>query len=315
MKLFFTFILLTIITGDASNNLTLQLDGKTLDTIHHSKFTHRFLDETMIDEAALETYMLELEKKVYKPPKNAYIGDDDEIVKETTGRKLDKTKFIDHFYTYYFSKKPSQITIPVKYIYPTIDSELLISIRSKFISQYVTFFNSRNKERSHNIQLAAKAIDNTVIFPGEKFSFNKVVGKRTKKKGYLSAPVIVRGELSEGIGGGICQVSSTLFNAVDRAGVKIVERYSHSRKVPYVPPNRDATVSWYGPDFTFKNPHNQPILIRAKVYGGQLIIKVFSSNELKSQLREVPSAPKALPKEVHSNEGHPHQLNAEERGN
>src|SRR5690606_24482567 len=114
----------------------------------------------------------------------------------------------------------------------------------KLIGQYVTYYNSRNKNRSHNISLAAKSINNYVLFPGEVFSFNKVVGQRTISKGYMRAKVIVRGEFSEGIGGGICQVSSTLYNAADHAGLKIMQRYSHSRSVPYVPPGRDATVNW-----------------------------------------------------------------------
>ncbi|MFC0273010.1 VanW family protein [Metabacillus herbersteinensis] len=110
----------------------------------------------------------------------------------------------------------------------------------------------------------------------------------------------LKGELSEGVGGGICQVSSTLFNAVDRAGVKIIERYSHSRRVPYVPPNRDATVSWYGPDFTFSNHHNMPLLIRATVIGGQLHIMIFSSEDIDFNRGKVPSSSNILPREVHT---------------
>ncbi|WP_235715677.1 VanW family protein [Alkalihalobacillus hemicellulosilyticus] len=123
-------------------------------------------------------------------------------------------------------------------------------------------------------------MNNYVVFPGETFSFNHVVGKRTIERGYLPAPIIIRGELSEGVGGGICQVSSTLYNAVDYAHMKIIERYSHSKRVPYVPPGRDATVSWYGPDFTFQNNYNQPILIRSFIYGGQLTISLFSSDDI-----------------------------------
>ncbi len=85
--------------------------------------------------------------------------------------------------------------------------------------------------------MAAEAIDNHVVFPGESFSFNETVGERTKEKGYQRAPVIIEGELAEDIGGGICQVSSTLYNAVDIDGMEIVERYSHSRSVPYVRPD------------------------------------------------------------------------------
>ncbi|MCQ6512826.1 VanW family protein, partial [Vibrio parahaemolyticus] len=96
--------------------------------------------------------------------------------------------------------------------------------------EYVTFFSSNNKERNNNIYLAANAINNYVLFPGETFSFNKVVGERSAGKGYLPATVIVKGEYSEDLGGGICQVSSTLFNAVDNAGLKVVKRYSHSKE-------------------------------------------------------------------------------------
>jgi len=152
----------------------------------------------------------------------------------------------------------------------------------------VTSFNNSNKKRTNNIKLAVAAINNYVIFPGETFSFNRVVGKRTAAKGYLKAKVIVRGEYAEDIGGGICQVSSTLFNAVDNAGLKIVQRFSHSRKVPYIPPGRDATVSWYGPDFVFKNKYNQPVLIQAKTLGNLLIIKLYSSDVVEYDPKQVP---------------------------
>lgn len=120
--------------------------------------------------------------------------------------------------TYFYDNRPAEIEVPRLTVYPKVDSEVLADIRTQQIGRYVTYFNSFNKERSHNISLATEAINNHVVFPGETFSFNKVVGKRTAERGYLSAPVIVKGELAEGIGGGICQVSSTLFNAVDKAG-------------------------------------------------------------------------------------------------
>ena len=178
-------------------------------------------------------------------------------------------------------------------VFPRVDGELLAEIKEKPIGHYVTYYNARNRNRSHNIRLAAAAINNTVLFPGETFSFNAVVGKRTKEKGYLQAPIIVRGELAEGIGGGICQVSSTLFNATDRAGLYIVKRYSHSRNVPYVRPGRDATVSWDGPDFVFQNRYNQPILIRAQAVPGKFSwpsIPPTSSNTSRARCRTCHSA-------------------------
>lgn len=182
--------------------------------------------------------------------------------------------------------------VPKLVIHPKVDSELLANLHVRQLSSYVTYFNIKNEERSQNIALAAEALDSHVVFPGEVFSFNDTVGERTAEKGYLPAPVIVKGELYEGVGGGICQVSSTLFNAVDIAGVEILQRYSHSRRVSYVPPGRDAAVSWYGPDFTFRNIHNQPVLIRAAVTGNSLLIRIYSSDVINYEKREVPSAPK-----------------------
>src|SRR5699024_5189614 len=173
---------------------------------------------------------------------------------------------------------PTKLDVPKRPVYPEVDSELLANIHEEKIGSYVTKFKPENKERTHNIVLAAEAINNYVLFPDETFSFNEVVGKRTEAKGYKRAPVIVKGELAEDIGGGICQVSSTLYNAVDLRGVEMVARYSHSREVPYVPPGRDATVSWYGPDFVFKNHFHQPILIQAKAKDGNMIINIYSSH-------------------------------------
>jgi vancomycin resistance protein YoaR len=285
-----------------SGNLTLKHNGNVLENIHRSDYDKIPFEQVMVDTRQLHSLMNKLEKKVYVKPINASFNPHGKLISEKAGQMLDREEFIHQFYTYYFQQGETVLDIPLKSIYPKVDSELLSSIQSKQIGYYITYFNSHNKERTHNIRLAANAINGQVVLPGEAFSFNKAVGKRTSEKGYMKAPIIVKGELSEGIGGGICQVSSTLFNAVDKVGVNIVERFSHSRRVPYVPPKRDATVSWYGPDFVFKNPHSQPILIRANVYGGQLIVRIFSSERLNDHSKTVPNAPSKLPVEILSGE-------------
>ncbi|XEC97281.1 VanW family protein [Paenibacillus tarimensis] len=253
---------------------------------------------SIIDLDKLDQIMDEIDKKISREPRNAYIGENGQMMSEQPGQKLERTKFAEQFYAYYYGNGPAAFDAPLRPIYPKVDRELLAHIRTKVISQYVTYFNPRNKNRSHNIGLAAKAINSHVVFPGETFSFNRVVGIRTRDRGYLQAGVIVRGELSEGIGGGICQVSSTLFNAIDRAGLKIKERYSHSRNVPYVRPGRDATVSWGGPDFTFQNQYNQPILIRANAAYGKMFVSVYSSDVIEYKPREVPGMTrKPIPEE------------------
>ncbi|GKU78209.1 VanW family protein [Paenibacillus sp. L3-i20] len=252
----------------------------------------------LVNEDKLNTLMATIARKVEQEPVNASLDGWGKIIPEKPGNKLDRLSFKRLFYGYIMEGAPTTIEAPLRRIYPRVDSEVLSSIKVRQIGQYSTYYNNRNRNRSSNIVLASNALNNYVVFPGERFSFNFAVGERTKEKGYLRAPVIVRGELFEDIGGGICQVSSTLYNAVDRAGLTIIERYSHSRSVRYVPPGRDATVSWYGPDLVFQNPYDQPILIRTYANGGQVSVSIHSSELLELQPREVPGASKELPEEV-----------------
>lgn len=126
-----------------------------------------------------------------------------------------------------------------------------------------TSYSASNKNRSTNIRLAATAINGTVLQPGESFSFNQVVGKRTAARGYKVAGIFSGGKADTGIGGGICQVSSTLFNAALLSNMTITSRTSHGLAVSYLPAGRDATVSWGGPEFKFKNSLSYPVKITA----------------------------------------------------
>ncbi|WP_374702901.1 VanW family protein [Bacillus sp. T33-2] len=281
-------ILLLIQQIQLQNNFTVKLHGETIAVVNRTYFTP-LESMPMVDNIKLEKFTDQLEQQIYKAPVNAKVGPSGHIIPEKTGIMLNRKAFTELFYKYFYSNSPASVEVPSIITYPKVDSELLSNIGIQLLGHYVTFYNSGNKERSHNISLAAEAINSQVVFPGETFSFNKAVGRRTAAKGYLPAPIIVRGELSEGIGGGICQVSSTLFNAVDRSGLQIIERYSHSKRVPYVPPGRDATVSWYGPDFTFKNKYNQPVLIRAKAGHGQMAVFLYSAEGVNFEPRKVPS--------------------------
>ncbi|SMQ86788.1 VanW like protein [Bacillus sp. OV166] len=245
----------------------------------------------ILDTKKFKKFMDDIDQHVTKNPKNAIIDKNGNIIPEQIGYRLNRQVFTENIFSYYFNNGSSTLEVPLIAIYPRVDSELLGNIRGEKIGKYVTFFNSNKKERNNNIYLAAKAINNYVLFPGEIFSFNKVVGERTAGKGYMPATVIVNGEFSEDFGGGICQVSSTLFNAVDNAGLKVVQRNSHSREVPYVPPKRDATVSWNGPDLIFKNDYNQPILILAKSIENKLIIEIYSSDVITYTPKKVPYLP------------------------
>ncbi|HLR68042.1 MAG TPA: VanW family protein [Virgibacillus sp.] len=269
------FLVMTPLVSAAaeSDPLLVKKDGEVVQTIDPGEYAFSFI----INESKLEVLLDQLNDQVYQKPVDASLDDEGNIVSGKPGTALDKRAFELAFRKFVYQGKPSEMELPMRRVYPRVDSELLSEIREKEIGDYVTHFKKDNKERVTNIKLATDAINNQVVFPGETFSFNKTVGERTEEKGYKRAPVIEEGELTEDIGGGICQLSSTLYNAVDVKGIEIVERYSHSRSVPYVPPGRDATVSWWGPDFSFKNKLSQPILIRAKADDGEMRIKIYSS--------------------------------------
>lgn len=283
----FSFLLATqIITSP--NEITITKNGKPITRLDSMDFFHPYFDLPIMDSKKVDQIVDQLNKQYSIPPKNAQLDPNGNIIPEKAGMEIDRQALLKQVYSHYIHQKPSNIELPMRTVYPNVDSELLNDLRSLRIGLYITSFNPRNKNRSTNIKLATESINNYVVFPGETFSFNKVVGKRTKERGYLRAKVIVKGEYAEDIGGGICQVSSTLFNAVDNAGLQIVQRFSHSREVPYIPRGRDATVSWYGPDFQFKNEYNQPVLIRAKTVNGLLIIAIYSSENIQYTPRKIP---------------------------
>nr|AYQ72383.1 delta-lactam-biosynthetic de-N-acetylase [Cohnella candidum] len=281
----------------APANLTVTLKGAAIATVDRNAYVWPVFPLVRLEK--MRELLDELERKSYTAPQNAVIGSHGQIVAERNGYQLDRRAMADRLYDYLYGNSGlSHVEVPLKTIYAKVDGELLSQLRDKQIGYYTTYYNAGNRGRSHNISLAARVIDSKVVFPGESFSFNRTVGMRTTKAGYRRAPIIVQGELSEGIGGGICQVSSTLFNAVDRAGLTILERYSHSRRVPYVPSGRDATVSWGGPDFVFRNPYAQPVLIRASAGGGRVYVAIFSSESIHYSPRVVPGMLKGLPPEV-----------------
>ena len=144
----------------------------------------------------------------------------------------------------------------------------------KTISTFTTT-TTANSNRNTNVRLAAEAINGTVIPPGGEFSFNETVGQRTEAKGYKSAAAYSGGEVVQETGGGVCQVSSTLYNAVVRAGMEISYRRSHTFEPSYVTPGQDATVSWELPDFKFINTSKAAIGLRASYSNQKMTVSVY----------------------------------------
>ncbi|MFZ7101690.1 MAG: VanW family protein [Peptococcaceae bacterium] len=180
--------------------------------------------------------------------------------------------------------------LPMWAVPPQVNSNDLEKYKPAFLlGEYTTEF-VQNPNRTENIKIACEAVKNTLLSPGETFSFNKVVGPREEDKGYLNAMVILGGEFIPGLGGGICQVSSTLYNSVLLAGLEIVERYPHSLKIDYVPLGRDATVNYGLKDFKFKNNTEGYLLIDYKITGQKLTFLIFGSQSWqdKVQVLEIP---------------------------
>lgn len=145
------------------------------------------------------------------------------------------------------------------------------------IANFSTWFNEKERGRCENIKLAISFIDGVVVQPYGEFSFNQTVGKRTAKAGFKGAKVIQNGEYSIGIGGGVCQVSTTLYNLALLSGLTVTEFHPHSLAVSYVDPSRDAMVS-SDSDFRFYNPYSYSIKIRIKAKDGDLIANAYGLN-------------------------------------
>jgi vancomycin resistance protein YoaR len=146
------------------------------------------------------------------------------------------------------------------------------------ISTYTTEYDAGNQPRVNNIHLLADAIDGTLIAPGETFSFNGSVGERTAEKGYQEANAIVQGKLVPQLGGGICQVGTTLFNAIFESGFPVVERHNHSFYISHYPDGRDATVSWGGPDLKFRNDTKHWVLVAAGHSAGTVTMSLYGTD-------------------------------------
>ena len=150
--------------------------------------------------------------------------------------------------------------------------------RPRKIAAFSTSFAASGEGRAHNVEAVAQALDNTLLMPGDVFDFGSIVAKAERERGFKEAPVIVSGKLKPGIGGGICQVSSTLYNAVLRAdGIDIVERRNHSLPVGYLPVGLDATFADGFINFRFRNATGKPLRIKAEVRNKIVTVKLFGA--------------------------------------
>lgn len=185
-------------------------------------------------------------------------------------------------------EEKDEYTIPLKVLYPNVTTNMIgTEAFPDLLSNFSTKYSASNRNRTTNLILAANKINGTVLMPGETFSYNKTVGARTIAAGYKEAPIYVSGRVEDGLGGGICQITTTLYNAVLYANLEVTERSNHQFVPSYAGASRDATVVYGAIDFKFKNNREYPIKINCSVSNGIANFKIFglkSENDYEVQI-------------------------------
>lgn len=224
-----------------------------------------------------EVNVEEIYNEVHKEPKDAFYTKDPYTITPSENGidfkiSLDEAKQI-------VQSSESECEIPLKVLYPNVTTNMIgqeafPDLLGSFSTNYVS-----NADRTTNLRLAANKINGTVLMPGEVFSYNGVVGARTIAAGYKNAAIYQNGEVVDGLGGGICQISSTLYNAALFANLEMVELYNHQFVPSYVTAGRDATVVYGVKDFKFKNSRKYAIKITCSVSGGVAKFQIWGVKE------------------------------------
>lgn len=228
-----------------------------------------FLSEGLGDK------MLILAKSYEKEPQNAELDVKDikpyfVYLDDIDGKAVNIDKFFQHIAKAMDGGSANLTTESIK---ADITREMLEK-RTEKVASYKTSFTTSVETRKSNIRMALKTINGTVVMPDDEFSFNRVVGPRTVERGYKEAKIIFNGKFVPGVGGGVCQVSTTVYNAALLAGLEIVSATHHSLPVSYVPPSRDAMVtSWT--NFVFKNNTDYPIYIFTDSSGDKAMVSIY----------------------------------------
>lgn len=221
-----------------------------------------------------------IHEEIYKEPQDAYVQKNPTVVHpEVNGVDF---KISVEEAEELLKEDKEEYTIPLKITKPkkTINN-LGEEAFPDLLATFSTRFDGSNYNRNTNIKLAAKKVNGTVILPGEKFSFNTIVGSRTIEAGFKEGTAYVGGKVVPDVGGGVCQVSSTIYNTALLANMQIVERSNHMFTTGYVAASRDATVYYGSLDFVFKNSRKYPIKMVASANGGVCKVSIYGIKEEK----------------------------------
>lgn len=238
------------------------------------------------NESKLSEQLSYIQRDINKQVKQATIeiSDNGQMIatKSKEGLEVDIISLKEQIYNMIKNKDIKNINLPVKIIKPTITTKQVKSINT-ILGQFSTSFNEYSS-RGTNIYIAAKSTSDILIMPGDTFSYNKSTGARTWSNGYKTAKVIVNGKYVNGEGGGVCQVSTTIYNAALISGLEIQEVHNHTYPSHYVPKGRDAAVSYGYIDLKFKNNFAHPIYIKNIVSNGAITSKIYGCSQDREKL-------------------------------
>lgn len=272
--------------GEKSVIFTKGHDGEKTDQedilskIHAALENYEFKDEikcSLVDSKNDDEEMKNLHEKLSKGAKNATLdkNNDYAIVDAQVGVEYDLDESINAFHK---ASDGETFEVSANIIQPKVTKEMLEKNLFKDVMGSYTTYVSGTSVRRNNVKLAGSKCDGTILLPGEEFSYNGTVGQRTKANGFGEAGAYLNGETVQEVGGGVCQPSSTLYNAVVLANLKITERHNHTYVSGYVPLGRDATVSWGGPDFKFKNDTDYPIKVTSSYSNNRLTMQIIGTD-------------------------------------
>lgn len=259
--------------------------------------------EFSYDKNKLSSILDNLTKEVRLSPRDASIvissNDTVQILESKDGRGFDLENVFDQVKSVINGDSDPEIVINTVVLKPAQTTLDLANLRvNGEIARFTTAFDLTKTNRVFNIRVAAEALDGQMIKPGQVFSFNDVVGPRSQEAGYKLAPAILNNEFIDSLGGGVCQVSTTLYNALLQADVEILQRSNHSLTVKYVPLGQDAAVAYGGKDLRFKNNLPCAVIIKALVSGNRVTLKLFGDVSIKKTVHIVNNIIKEYPFQI-----------------
>ena len=241
-----------------------------------------------------------INEKIYIAPINATVKVENgelAFTNEQEGLAIDKQKLKNDIISKIENIYDDKIKINTQKISPKYTKKELSKINT-ILGSYETNFNPKNENRANNIKVAANATNNIVLLKGDQFSFNNLLLKSKCESKFKEAPVIINGKLEKGIGGGICQVSSTIYNAVLYSGLDIISIKNHSIPSPYISKGRDATVSIGDIDFKFRNNYESPVLIYNEVLEDKVVSTIYGSKNDKKEIEILTEITEILPNNI-----------------